>query len=154
MTILIPPGVDLIKWPRQDFPTEEAVAEEMSVYATEAYYAGPDSRLRRFVYRKDGFVALTGSGTMLTKPIIFDGRVLTVNSRCGDGGSVKVEVCDVDGKPLPGFSVASCRALVKDSIDGNVEWTAKQNLADLAGNPVRLRFHLTNADVFTFQFRP
>lgn len=31
-----------------------------SVYATEAYYTGPDSRLRRFEYRKDGFVSVRG----------------------------------------------------------------------------------------------
>ena len=33
--------------------------KEWSVYAKEAYYAGPGSRLRRFVYRPDGLVALT-----------------------------------------------------------------------------------------------
>ncbi len=30
---------------------------ELSVYATEAYYTGPDSRVRRFSYRVDGFVS-------------------------------------------------------------------------------------------------
>ncbi len=31
---------------------------ELSLYATEAYYTGPDSRVRRFTSRVDGFVAL------------------------------------------------------------------------------------------------
>ena len=35
---------------------------ELSVYATEAYYAGPDSRIRRFTYRTDGFVSAKASG--------------------------------------------------------------------------------------------
>ena len=31
---------------------------ELSVYATEAYYAGPGSRVRRFTFRTDGFVSV------------------------------------------------------------------------------------------------
>ena len=32
--------------------------DEFSVYAAEAYYTGPASRLRRFTYRRDGFASL------------------------------------------------------------------------------------------------
>ena len=42
---------------------------EYSVYATEAYYTGPDSRVRRFVYRVDGFVSATADSS--------GGRLLT-----------------------------------------------------------------------------
>ena len=33
--------------------------DEISMYATEAYYTGPDSRVRRFTHRVDGFVSLS-----------------------------------------------------------------------------------------------
>ena len=33
--------------------------DEWSVYAKEAYYKGPGSRIRRFAYRADGLVALS-----------------------------------------------------------------------------------------------
>ncbi|MBI2477731.1 MAG: hypothetical protein HYV60_03510, partial [Planctomycetia bacterium] len=48
--------------------------KEYSVYATEAYYTGPDSRVRRFTYRVDGFVSLRGGGqggSLVTKPLVF-----------------------------------------------------------------------------------
>ena len=49
----------------------------LSVYASEAYYTGPDSRLRRFTYRADGFVSLhaDSSGELLTRqlPLVKNG---------------------------------------------------------------------------------
>ena len=63
----------------------------ISVYASEAYYTGPDSRLRRFEYRKDGFVSVRGGiqgGVLITKPVKL-GRLanrLTLNYRVDPGG--------------------------------------------------------------------
>ncbi|MFQ5808360.1 MAG: hypothetical protein ACE5JM_01975, partial [Armatimonadota bacterium] len=48
--------------------------DEYSVYATEAYYTGPDSRARRFTFRVDGFVSAQAGdagGTLLTTPLDF-----------------------------------------------------------------------------------
>ena len=73
-----------------------------SVYATEAYYAGPDSRLRRFTYRIDGFVSLHAGGNggeLVTKPLKFTGDTLVLNFVTADGGSVRVEVQDMNGNP-------------------------------------------------------
>ena len=47
-------------------------SNHLSVYATEAYYTGPDTRVRRFEYRKDGFVSLRAGakgGLLVTKPL-------------------------------------------------------------------------------------
>ncbi|MBM3334296.1 hypothetical protein FJY63_06510, partial [Candidatus Sumerlaeota bacterium] len=48
---------------------------ELAVYATEAYYAGPGSRVRRFTFRTDGLVSVhaAGEGTLVTKPLRFAG---------------------------------------------------------------------------------
>lgn len=124
--------------------------DELSVYGTEAYYAGPDSRLRRFIYRKDGFVALQGTGEVLTRPLIFDGSVLSVNYRSQDNGHLKIEVCNTDGQPLAGFSAADCQPLQGDAVNGSVNW--KKSVAQLSGRPVRLRFQLRDAELFAFQF--
>ncbi|MDP6935375.1 MAG: hypothetical protein QGG40_20815, partial [Myxococcota bacterium] len=35
-------------------------SRELSMYASEGYYEGSDSRLRRFSYRTDGFVSARG----------------------------------------------------------------------------------------------
>ena len=123
--------------------------EELSVYATEAYYTGPDSRVRRFTYRKDGFVALNGTGEVLTRPLAFDGDVLSLNYRCAADGAVGVQVCDADGKPVPGFNSTP---LSGDSVDHRIRWRSGQTLNKLSGQIVRLRLTLQNADVFAFQF--
>lgn len=126
--------------------------DELSVYATEAYYAGPDSRVRRFTYRKDGFAALQGSGEVLTKPITFDGMTLRVNYRCKDGGSLAVEVCDASGKAVEGFSRTDCASLKGDATNQVVSWKFGSRVAGLAGESIRLRFVMKDAELYAMQF--
>lgn len=127
--------------------------DEWSVYATEAYYAGPDSRLRRFVYRRDGFVALTGTGETLLKPIRFSGDSLLLNYRCREGGTVKVEVCDESGSPVRGLSRDDCELLTGDFINHTLTWKSSDALQAVAGKSVRLKLILNKADVFALQFQ-
>ena len=142
----------------------------LSVYATEAYYTGPDSRLRRFEYRKDGFVSIRGGekgGTLITRKIQL-GRLadrLTLNYRANAGGRVRVGIYKTDGTPIPGFSLAECRELTGDQLDQTVMWKSvsgnivgKTN-ADLSRlrkseQPVQLHIELKNADLFSLQFQP
>lgn len=127
---------------------------EYSVYATEAYYTGPDSRVRRFTYRVDGFVSLRGArpgDALVTKPLVFAGDQLLLNFATHNGGSVRVELQDADGKAIDGFTNADCKPLVGDSIKQAVVWNAGK-LSDLAGKPVRVRFEVNNADVYSFKF--
>ena len=128
---------------------------EYSVYATEAYYAGPDSRVRRFTYRVDGFVSLRASaqgGQLVTKPVVFAGKKLVVNFVTRDQGSLRVELQDADGKPIPGFALADCAELRGDAIEQVVAWAAGSEVSPLAGKPIRLRFELKEGDLFSFRF--
>ena len=128
---------------------------EYSVYASEAYYTGPDSRLRRFTYRVDGFVSVRASdkgGELITKPFTFTGSKLVINFATGEQGSVRVEFQDADGNPLEGFSLADCTALRGDAVEERVVWQAGAELGGVADTPVRLRFQLRDADLFSFQF--
>jgi len=128
---------------------------EYSVYATEAYYAGPDSRVRRFTYRVDGFVSVRASakgGGLVTKPLVFSGRKMTVNFATSQQGSLRVGLEDAQGKPIPGFALADCSPLCGDEIEQTVAWTKGADVGPLAGKPLRLRFDLKDADLFSFQF--
>ncbi|MBX3436769.1 MAG: hypothetical protein KF861_04700 [Planctomycetaceae bacterium] len=129
---------------------------EYSVYATEAYYTGPDSRLRRFTYRVDGFVSANSGdagGTLVTKPLTFDGGQLVLNYAAREGGGVQVELLNEAGEPIAGYDLAAATLLTGDEIEQNVTWTGKDNVSDLKGQPVKLRFHLKNADVYSLRFR-
>lgn len=128
---------------------------ELSVYATEAYYTGPDSRVRRFTYRVDGFVsanAPTAGGSLTTKPIVFDGKSLTINFATAKGGSLRVGLLDADGKPIKGFSLDDCTPLVGDEITKTVTWKGGRDLAVLSGQAVRLQIKLQAADLYSLKF--
>ena len=130
---------------------------ECSVYATEAYYTGPDSRVRRFTYRVDGFVSAQASskgGQLLTKPIVFAGSKLVVNFATAAEGSLRVEVQNADGQPISGLRLTDCPAQRGDSVKHTVTWKQHGNLASAASQPVRLLFELRDADLFSFQVVP
>jgi len=129
--------------------------DECSVYATEAYYTGTDSRLRRFSFRLDGFAAVSATaaaGGVLTKPLEFAGGQLRINFTTAREGSVRVGIEDVDGNPIPGFAASECVPLRGDDVSRKVAWKTGPSVGDLAGRPVRLRFQLRAADVFAFRF--
>ena len=130
---------------------------ELSVYATEAYYAGPGSRVRRFTFRTDGFVSVhagAAAAEMVTRPFRFTGRELVLNYATTAGGSVRVEIQDADGKPLPGFALADARSLNGDALEQAVTWPTSGDVSSLAGRPVRLHFAMQEADLYAMQFGP
>jgi hypothetical protein len=130
--------------------------DRLSVYATEAYYTGPASRVRRFTYRVDGFVSLRAEadpGEAITRPFTFTGKELTLNFATREGGEVRVEVMNKEGWKLQDFTRQDCQPLAGDSLDHKVSWTAGADISSLTGGPIRLRFLLKDADVYSFQFQ-
>ena len=101
--------------------------------------------------RIDGFVSIeAGSkgGTMTTRPFLFlgDGLILNADAR---GGQITVEALDAAGKPLEGFGLASSRPLTSDNVRHALSWKGHKDLHQLQGKPIRLRFHLKNARMFS-----
>ena len=128
---------------------------ELSVYASEAYYTGPDSRLRRFTFRTDGFVSIRASsagGSLVTKPLRFAGDKLVINFSTEPQGVIRVELLKADGTPLKGYGAIDCEPLRGDEIEGRVTWKGGAALTALAGTPVRVRFHLKDADLYSLRF--
>ena len=132
-------------------------ANELSIYSIEGYYSGKSSQLRRFTLRLDGFVALHASadeGRMVTRPFIFKGERLSMNFSTSAAGSVRVEIQDAQGQPLQGFTLADCPEIYGDEIDRLVTWKGGSNVGSLAGTPVRLRFVMKDADLYSIRFQP
>lgn len=129
---------------------------EMSVYVNQDY-AQPTAHLRRYSLRLDGFASLRAGyegGQMVTKPLVFAGRHLFLNFATSAAGGVKVELQTAEGRARPGFTLADCQELIGNDLERQVAWKGGADLGALAGQPVRLRFVLKDADVFAFQFRP
>lgn len=130
---------------------------ELSLYASENYYAGSGvARLRRHTLRLDGFVSLHAGyrgGELLTRPVKFQGGEMTINYSTSAAGSVRVGVCDLDGEPIEGFGVRDCPPIYGDTVDEVVRWESGSDLSAVAGRPVRLRFRLKDADLYSFRVR-
>ncbi len=130
-------------------------ASELSLYLPENYWHRT-AKMRRYTLRIDGFVAarapLSG-GEIITKPITFSGKSLSLNFATSAAGSVRVELQDVDGRPLPGFASDDCDELFGDTLDRTVSWKEQADLTAVSGRVVRVRFLLHDADLFAFQFR-
>lgn len=133
-------------------------SKEWSVYAKEAYYTGPASRIRRFTYRRDGLVALsalsekgTAEGEAVTVPLTFTGKTLILNYRTSSSGSVRVELQDAEGKPIPSFTTEN-GLLRGDELAAKVVWAKNSDVSSLAGKPTRIRFVLKDAELFSMRF--
>ncbi len=135
----------------------EDAPNELSLYATESYWTGTSSQLRRYTMRIDGFVSVNAplsGGEVLTRPLVFDGNEMVINFSSSAVGGVQVEIQDESGKPIKGFTLADCPPVFGDSIERKVNWSDSSNLGKLAGQPVRLRFVCKDADLYSFRFRP
>jgi hypothetical protein len=103
--------------------------------------------------RVDGFASLDASydgGRVTTRPFRFTGSKLHVNAKA-DFGKLLVEVLDRDGKPLPGFTQRECRPVRSDRIDQPIAWQENAELGSLKNRPIRLRFVLKNARLFSYR---
>ncbi len=128
---------------------------ELSVFGTEAYYIGPASRLRRFVYRTDGFVSFHAeaqAAELRTKTITFSGKTLTVNFATRPEGFLRIELQSPDGNPLPGFAENDAVPLRGDALAEPVRWRGGPDVSALAGRPIRIRFILQSGDLYAFRF--
>jgi hypothetical protein len=158
MDALIAPEVGANNWTsRTNYPALNLVQTgpaEMSLYVNKDY-AQPTAHLRRYTLRLDGLTSIRGDydgGEVVTRPLKFSGSDLLLNFATSAAGSIRVEVQDEAGSPIPGFALQDCREMVGNEIERAVAWKDAR-VGTLAGKTVRLRFVLKDADIYAMQFR-
>lgn len=112
--------------------------------------------IERLLLRTDGFASVSApwaGGELVTPPLIFAGSELELNYRTGAAGSVRVELQDTAGCAFPDHALADCPEIVGDEIERVVAWKRGADVSRLAGQPVRLRFVMKEADLFALRFR-
>jgi hypothetical protein len=75
-----------------------------------------------------------------------------LNFSTSAAGTIRVEIEDADGKPIEGFALLDNSEVFGDDLERVVTWKQGSDLSKLAGTPVRLRFTLSDADLYSFQF--
>jgi hypothetical protein len=130
--------------------------------------AGVGTGTYRVEQRLDGFMSLDAgerTGTVITRPMVFEGNRLTLNVVAE--GSVKVGILNLPGRAmsgyhigltdapktsLAGFGVDECDPIRGDSVRQVVSWKGNNDVGNLAGQVVRLRFEMEKAKLYAFQF--
>jgi len=153
------PGLDSRNWHERAIEVGQGLVptgrEEVSLYVVQNYRT-EHVHIQRAVLRPDGFVSLHADyrgGEMTTRPLTYLGSRLVLNCSTSAAGSIRVEMQDASGKPLPGRDLASCQEIYGDSLERVVTWMSGSDLEPWSGRPVRLRFAMSDADLFSFQFR-
>ena len=153
---ILPVG-DIGEWDRYNqslATTPVRVGNELWVYYggrtwRHSGYNGPDSGpfwsgIGVARLRLDGFVSLDASfagGTVTTKPLALPSADLFLNVKSGYG-SVRIEALSLDGAVI-----ATARPIKTDRVRAGVDWVADN--VPLAQQPVRLRFRLENAQLYS-----
>jgi hypothetical protein len=107
------------------------------------------------VLRRDGFASMGAGdkeGSLVTRPVTFRGTNLFVNV-AAERGELRAEVLDRDGRAVAGLTRDDCVPVRGDSTRAAVTWKGA-DLARLAGQAVRFRFHLRNGALYAFWVSP
>ncbi|MHB9110732.1 MAG: glycoside hydrolase family protein [Armatimonadota bacterium] len=151
------PGLDERNWTHRNNMVARGIARtsprEWSMYVSE-HYAWTTNRLRRLAIRPFGFASLHADfagGSCLTHPLTFTGARLHLNYATSAAGSLRVEVREADGTPIPGFRRRDMAPLYGDELDSVVQWKGG-DLSALQERPVCLKVELKDADLYALRF--
>lgn len=103
--------------------------------------------------RQDGFVSADGGpegGSVLTKPLVCSGPGLRINAVANEG-EVRAELLDTSGRPIGGRDLAASEPFSGDALDARMRWKGDSD-ESCVGMPIRIRFHLENAKLYSFRF--
>jgi len=173
MEPFVRPGLDPLNWHERALIMAKGILQtsptEMSLYHFE-HYRTKAVRLRRDVLRPDGFISVHApypGGEFTTKPLIFKGKNLQINYSTSVAGGIRVEVQNEGGQPIPAFRLDEAEEIFGDEVNRGVTWRIDQqirqqgghrylvrasDLSELAGRPIRLRFVMKMADLYSFRF--
>jgi hypothetical protein len=131
----------------------EGAPAEWSLFASEGRWRA--SRLRRLSVRQDGFTSIRGGqrGELVTKPLRFVGDRLTLNVATSAAGGVRVALEDGSGEPITGRTLDDADLTVGDETGRGVTWHGESGIGRWAGEAVRLRIELCDADLHALRFR-
>jgi len=123
------------------------------LYGGVQHEGGAHDRLLKLVQRLDGFVSLdagTSPGSLITKPLVFEGEKLELNVVARQ--PARVALLEESGRAYKGFALEDCHPVRGDSVRWNVTWKGNPDLKQLAGKTVRVKIELQDAKLYALQF--
>lgn len=106
--------------------------------------------------RLAGIEAQGGRGEFFTMPQTFTGAQVEINARTGSGGYIFSELWaktpSGTAEPLPGYTFADSVPFRGNQFSAPCLWRGKNDLSELQGRDLIVRFNLSDAKLFTLQF--
>jgi hypothetical protein len=84
----------------------------------------------------------------VTKPLLVEGDKLVLNYATSAAGSIRFEIQRASGQPLPRLALRETPVLWGDAIEAVIPLATP-----LAGVPIRVRFVMKDADLYSIRFR-
>ena len=160
MEAFIRPGNTLQDWVARDNTPALGVIQgnerELFLYRM-SHYGQDSAHMTRYSLRLDGFASLSApyeGGEAITRLFTFKGDSLSINYASSAAGEVRVEIQDEYGQAIPSFTLDQCIPVFGDELDRAIEWDNDSSLTKLVGRPIRLRFSLKDADLYSIKFSP
>ena len=91
-------------------------------------------------------------GELITRPFIFSGSQLELNMATSGVGSIRVGIQDESGKAFKDYGVEDSYDLYGDDIAKIAKWQGSSDVSKLAGMPIRLRFVMKDAELYSLKF--
>ena len=139
------PAVGMIETPGH-FPGTDP---EISMYIVANHWMGIPAQLYRYTMRADGFVSYNATykpQVLTTKPFIFEGDALFINFSTSAIGYLYIKIKDEDGNEI------NSEELFGDKIDRLVGFR-DGTPAQFKGKPVVMEINMSDADIYSFQFK-
>jgi len=106
--------------------------------------------------RRDGFASMDAGaapGVLTTRTITFKGRHLFVNVNTLKG-ALRAEILDEDGKVIAPFTMDNSVLVRADVTRQGMTWKGADDLGSVAGKRVKIRFQLTDGELYAFWVSP
>src|SRR5581483_6742737 len=106
--------------------------------------------------RRDGFASMDAGREeefVTTRLLRFGGQYLFVNVEAPEG-ELRVEALDAEYKPIEPYTRENSVPIRVDSTRYQVCWKKSTDVARLSNTPMRFRFHLRNASLYSFWVSP
>ncbi|HUT23838.1 MAG TPA: LamG-like jellyroll fold domain-containing protein [Sumerlaeia bacterium] len=78
--------------------------------------------------------------------------MLFMNCSTSAAGSIRCELQDETGSPIPGYTLDESDEILGDGIRQAMSWQGGSELKQFSGKPIRLRFVMVDADLYSIQF--
>ena len=65
---------------------------------------------------------------------------------------VKVQILTANHEPISGFGFDDADPITESDLRHTVSWNGLSDVSHLQGQPIKLRFYIKNAKLYSFQF--